>query len=93
MPRSRSLRNAITPRTKPQVADRIVRHDCTAKRDQVHVRLVDPYGMDDVRPLAEQSEVVNIADQRPAAELLVAENALQLGLQDMDIERQVARPA
>ena len=45
--------------------------------------------MNDVQALAEKTGVANVANERSAAQALLAEDALQLGLEDMDVKRQV----
>ena len=62
-------------------------------RDQVHVVFVQPHAVNDVQPLAEKPGVAHVANERASVQALLAENALQLGLEDVDVKRQVVAAA
>ncbi len=71
MPRSRSCTERHDAAAQSQIADRIVRNDAAGRGDQIHVVLIEPDAMNDVQPLAEQAQFVDVPDQRAAAEVLL----------------------
>jgi hypothetical protein len=74
-----------------EVAHRVVGHRAPARRQQRDVGLVDPDGVDHQHALVQEAELVDVAHERLAV-LRLAEHALELGLEDVDVERQVVAP-
>ena len=72
---------------KAQVAHRVVRHGAPGGGEQRDISVIDPDGVDDHHIFVQQPQFVHITHQR-LAELVLAQHALQLGFEDVDVEGQ-----